>query len=172
MDKQEFLKLLAANYQRINSYIFCMVPNQADSEDIMQETIILMWEKFDQYVPDSNFIAWALTIAKFKILSYLRDASRSKVHFDDSVVEMIESTSMSKQNNENMSDKIAAIKKCIEKLPVNERKIIQLKFSRGLDNNKLSKSLGISTATIYRRLSKIYLSLLVCINRSLNVEEI
>ena len=172
MKKQEFLKLLAANYQRINSYIFCNVPNQADSEDIMQETMVLMWEKFNEYNPGTNFAAWALTIAKYKILSYKRDKSRNRIHFDDNVVELIEDVSRAKQTKDNMPDKIGAMKKCIEKLPGNERKIIQLKYAKGFSNDKLSSSLEISIPTIYRRLTKIYLNLLICINKSLNTEEI
>ena len=172
MEKREFVELLTQNYCRINSFIFCMVPNEVDSEDIMQETTALMWEKFDQYRPGTNFVAWALTIAKYKILSYQRDKGRNRIQFDDQVMEMIETASKTRLANDNMVEKVTALKKCIQKLPKKERKIIQLKYSNGLSNKMLADSEGISVPTIYRYLSRIYLNLLHCINRSLSPEKL
>ncbi len=150
MDKGKFVELLTQNYCRINSFIFCLVPNEADSEDLMQETTALMWEKFDQYKSGTNFVAWALTIAKYKILSYQRDKKRNRIQFDDQVAEMIEAASKAKLTHDNTVDRVTALKKCIQKLPKKERKIIQLKYSNGLSNKTLADNEGISVPTIYR----------------------
>ena len=171
-DKREFVELLTQNYCRINSFIFCMVPNEVDSEDIMQETTALMWEKYDQYKLGTNFVAWALTIAKYKILSYQRDKQRNRIHFDDQVTDMIETAKKAKLTNDNIIEKVTALKKCIQKLPIKERKLIQLKYSNGLSNKALADSEGVSMPTIYRYLSRIYLNLLNCINQSLSPEEL
>lgn len=172
MDKREFVELLTKNYCRINSFIFCMVPNEVDSEDIMQETTALMWEKFDHYKPGTNFIAWALTIAKYKILSYQRDKQRNRIQFDGQVTEMIESQSKAKLANDNTIEKVTVLKKCIQKLPKKERKLIHSKYSNGLANKTLADNEGISVPTIYRYLSRIYLNLLICMKQSLSPEEL
>ncbi|MEN6308397.1 MAG: sigma-70 family RNA polymerase sigma factor [Anaerohalosphaeraceae bacterium] len=172
MEKREFIELLTKNYCRINSFIFCMVPNETDSEDIMQETTALMWEKFDQYKPETNFVAWALTVAKFKILSYQRDKKRNRIQLDEHVSEMIEATSKARLTNDTTADKIIALKKCIQKLSRKERNLILLKYSNGLSNDKLADREGISMPTIYRYLSRIYLNLLHCINQSLSPKEL
>lgn len=172
MEKKEFIELLTKNYCRINSFIFCMVPNEVDSEDIMQETTALMWEKFDQYKSGTNFVAWALTIARYKILSYQRDKKRNRIQFDDQVTEMIETASRAKLINDNTVEKISALKQCIQKLPKKQRKIIQLKYSNGLSNKILADNEGISVPTVYRYLSRIYLNLLNCVNQSLTPEEL
>ena len=172
MNKNEFIELLTQNYCRINSFIFCMVPNEADSEDIMQETTALMWEKFNQYEPGTNFLAWALTIAKYKIMSYQRDKKRNRIQFDDQVTEMIETASKAKLTNDNSIEKIDALKKCLQKLPQKERQVVQLKYSNGQSNKTLADSQGVSVPTIYRHLSRIYLNLHNCINRNLSPEEL
>ncbi|MBN2513819.1 MAG: sigma-70 family RNA polymerase sigma factor [Sedimentisphaerales bacterium] len=172
MDRREFVELLTQNYCRVNSFIFCMVPNEVDSEEIMQETTVLMWEKFDQYKSGTNFVAWALTIAKYKILSYQRDKQRNHIQLEDQVAEMVETASKAKLTNDNTVVKVAALKKCIQKLPQKDRKIIQLKYSNGLSNKTLADNEGVSLPTIYRHLSRIYLILLNCINHSLSIEEL
>jgi RNA polymerase sigma-70 factor (ECF subfamily) len=149
-----------------------MVPNEVDSEDIMQETTAFMWEKFDQYTSGTNFVAWALTIAKYKILSYQRDKKRNRIQFDDQVSEMIETASEAKFTHDNTAEKVAALRKCIRKLPQKHLKLIRLKYSNGLSNKMLADREGISVPTIYRYLSRIYLNLLNCINQNFNPEEL
>ena len=170
MDKRKFVKLLTQNYCRINSFIFCMVPNEIDSEDIMQETTVLMWEKFNQYKPGTNFVAWALTIAKYKILSYQRDKQRNRIHFDDQVIEMIEAASKAKFTSDNTVEKVTALKKCIQKLPRKQRTILQQKYSNGLSTKMLAHGQGVSVPTVYRYLSRIYINLHNCINQVLSSE--
>ena len=172
MEESQFVNLLTVNYNRINSYIFCMVHNEADADDIMQETTALMWDKFDQFKTGTNFVAWALTIAKYKILSYQRDKSRNRIQFDDRVVELIEQAAKSKQLSDNTSEKISLLKTCIEKLPEKEHQIISLKFSNSFSNKKLSERVGVSVPTIYRHLARVYANLLNCINQNLNAEKI
>jgi RNA polymerase sigma factor (sigma-70 family) len=46
-------------------------------EDIVAETIVVIWEKFDTYNPGSSkFLTWAIGIARFKILEALRKAKK------------------------------------------------------------------------------------------------
>jgi RNA polymerase sigma-70 factor (ECF subfamily) len=172
MGKREYIELLTQNYSRIKSFIFCMVPNEVDSEDIMQETTVIMWEKFDQYQSGTNFVAWALTIAKYRILSYQRDKMRNRIQFDDRVSEMIEAASKAKLTHDDSVEKVTALKKCIRKLSIKEREIIQLKYSNGVSNKILADREGVSVPTIYRYLSRIYSNLLHCINQRLSPEEI
>jgi RNA polymerase sigma-70 factor (ECF subfamily) len=74
-----FLKLLMSNEVRIFSYILRLVPNLADAEDIMQETAGIMWRKFDQFQRTTNFVAWAVEIAHYRILDYRRRERRSPI---------------------------------------------------------------------------------------------
>ena len=130
-----------------------------------------MWEKFDQYKPGTNFVAWAMTIANFKIMSYRRDQARNRIRFDDHVIEMIETVSREKLSQDNTAEKIAMLKNCIKKLPRKERQLIQSKYSGDYSNSKLAERLGISIATIYRRLSNFFSNLLKCINKHSIISE-
>ena len=149
-----------------------MVPNDADCEDIMQETTSLMWKKFDEFHPGSNFTAWAMTIAKFKILSYQRDRARSRIRFDENVIEKIEQASKDKLLSDNAPDKISFLKECIGKLDKNDLDIVQLKYTNSLTNKILANRVGVSIPTLYRHLSRIYANLLKCINNKLSAENI
>ena len=79
----EFLRLLMANQKRIYAFILATVPNRQDADDLFQETVLLMWSKFDDFQRGTSFVAWGITVAKYQILS-VRSATRcgafSSVH--------------------------------------------------------------------------------------------
>ena len=64
---EAFLQLLTANQSRIMGFILAMVPNRSVADDILQETTLLMWEKFKNFQDGTNFTAWGISIAKNKI---------------------------------------------------------------------------------------------------------
>ncbi len=45
----EFLRLIMANQKPIYALILGMIPNRDDAEDIFQETVLVMWSKFDSF---------------------------------------------------------------------------------------------------------------------------
>ena len=53
-----------------------LIANHNDADDIMQETTIVMYEKFDSFEKGSDFLSWANTIAKYKTLEFLKKRKR------------------------------------------------------------------------------------------------
>ena len=58
-----------ANHKRIYAFILGMVANYQDAEDIFQQTILIMWSKFDRYERGTSFTSWGATVAKYEILN-------------------------------------------------------------------------------------------------------
>ena len=42
-----FLRLFLQNQRRLYAYILTLLPNRADADDVLQETSLVMWDKFD-----------------------------------------------------------------------------------------------------------------------------
>ena len=66
----EFVRLYTANSRRVYAYILTLLPNRTDAEDVFQDVGTLLWEKFGEFTPGSQFGAWACRIAYFKALKY------------------------------------------------------------------------------------------------------
>ena len=65
-EKAPFAKLMRANYSRFCVYIINLFSNDADADDLMQETATMIWENFDRFEPGPSFVSRAVTIAKFQ----------------------------------------------------------------------------------------------------------
>ncbi len=41
-------------------------------DDVLQDTLAVMWKKFDNFKIGTDFVAWGKTIARYKIMNHLK----------------------------------------------------------------------------------------------------
>ena len=56
-------------------YIYALVHNMNDAEDIYQQTSVILWRKFEEYEAESDFFRWASIIARYEVLNFFRTSS-------------------------------------------------------------------------------------------------
>ena len=74
--QQRFLSLFLRSEREIFRYVAALVPNVADAEDIVQQTALVLWEKFDAYDPGLPFTPWACRFALNKTRQWLERRQR------------------------------------------------------------------------------------------------
>lgn len=159
-----FMELFSSNYGRIMSFIYTLVPNASDAEDIMQETAKVLWEKFDEFVIGTNFVSWAVTIAKYQVLSY-RSRYNTKISLNSHLIETL--SEEAKAPLDGGHARLDALRQCIQKLNQNDRKFIQCRFEKRMTAKVLSKQIGVAMNTIYRNESRILAVLMNCVSKAL-----
>lgn len=53
-------------------FVQMLLPSVHDAEEVLQETSIVLWNKWDQYDPERDFVKWACGIARYEVFRYLR----------------------------------------------------------------------------------------------------
>ena len=165
-----FVELLLPNQRRIQAFILTLVPNINDAEDIYQETVSEMWSKFESFTVGTDFIAWAVTIAKYKVLTFISKQKRSKVHFNSQIIGILESQAMSKMNS--VQKHFDMLEKCLKKLGTKEQLLLKLRYESDLTFQKISDRTGKSASAIHQLIANIHSKLALCIRRTLRLEEI
>src|SRR5439155_15875370 len=74
--QQRFLSLFLRSEREIFRYVAALVPNLADAEDIVQQTAVALWEKFDSYDPNQPFTPWACRFALNKTKQWIERRQR------------------------------------------------------------------------------------------------
>src|SRR5574338_1508768 len=74
--QQRFLSLFLRSEREIFRYVAALVPNVADAEDIVQQTALTLWEKFDAYDPNQPFTPWACRFALNKTRQWVERRQR------------------------------------------------------------------------------------------------
>src|SRR5687767_2642630 len=74
--QQRFLSLFLRSEREIFRYVAALIPNVADAEDIVQQTALVLWEKFDAYDESLPFTPWACRFALNKTRQWLERRQR------------------------------------------------------------------------------------------------
>jgi len=161
-----FMSLVLSGQRRIYFYILSLVIHPSDADDILQDTLALMWSKFREFKPGTDFVAWGKTIARFKVMNYLKKNKSAKLQFDDDVLKLIESES---DQADNLSDRLEIIKKCIQKLSPKEQDLLVMRYQKDFSFKKMAFRIGISKQSAYRSISRIHVKLAKCLRFALGV---
>jgi RNA polymerase sigma-70 factor (ECF subfamily) len=81
--QQEFTQLLQPNLVALNRFVFGMVRNQFDTEDIVQETVVKAFVHFGDFRAESKFKTWLMSIAVNEVRTRRRTEYRSRMTYFD-----------------------------------------------------------------------------------------
>jgi RNA polymerase sigma-70 factor (ECF subfamily) len=150
---------------RIYAYIFTLVPNRADADDLLQQTITVMWRKFDEFIVDRDFVKWGIGIARLEILTYRKEQKRMAARLNPNTIELLETEAQ--QVLHYLDDRIEALRNCLSKLTDKQRNLIYLRYNKNCTLQNISDYLNRPIHTIYRCLIKINDTLLRCMRNNL-----
>ena len=169
---QRFMCLYTSHSRRIYGYILCFMPDWADADDLLQEISAVMWSKFDQFEPNTNFMHWALKIARYVIANHQRKVQVRKrlIHVSPELLDSIAQTAQTSDLFQH-DDRSDALQHCIKRLKERDARIIHWRYEKGLSAQKIGKRLGRGADAVYKSLSRIYQMLLTCIERRLTTED-
>ena len=161
-----FFQLYMDSHKNLYAYVLAMVHNQSDASDILQETVTVMWRRFDEYDRSKKFLAWGIAIARNLIKKHFRDRKNSRIQFDDELVKKIEKSTI--EQIANSDKKIRALKQCCEMLDDGNQLLLQLRYDNGLTIKSIASKLGRPLAGMYKKYSRLHQALLHCIEDRLN----
>ncbi len=80
-NQQEFTELLEPNLLALNRFVFGMVRNHFDAEDIVQETVAKAFIHFADFRAESKFKTWLMSIAVNEVRTRRRREFRSRLSY-------------------------------------------------------------------------------------------
>jgi RNA polymerase sigma-70 factor (ECF subfamily) len=162
-----FLRLFLENERRLYGYILTLLANQADADDVLQESSMVMWDKFDEQHPPDDFAAWGCRIAYFKVLDFFKKSRRSRVRFSQAMLERVVETLVEQADSLQLDERRDALDGCIAKLRPRERDLLARRFAEGATTRSTAEQVGRSADAVYKMLAKIRVKLFDCVSRAL-----
>ena len=164
---ERFLRLLMENRGAIYAYTLSKVHNQSDADDIMQDAVTLMWRKFAEFEPGTNFVGWGISFSRNLVMKYFDKRRRSRLRFSDNVIEDIENRIKTKLQHDEAGRRLEALKGCVKKLDKNDLHLIQMRYTEKMSARSISDIADMSIHKIYRTMIRIHKSLEMCVRRTI-----
>lgn len=162
----EFAGLLRLHTSQILAYINSLLLNWNDADDLFQDTCLVLWQRFDEFRPGTNFLAWALRIADHKVMKFQAKRSRSAA-FTASLRDTLK-TDFADRTPEESSANLSTLSDCLDKLPPNDQRIVKLCYVESIPIRRIADAMGRPPKGIEKSLYRIRQWLLQCVRREVN----
>lgn len=152
-DSQAQMKIYRLYYKAMYNTSLYITKNEAEAEDIMQESFLKAFRLLPSVELESGFGGWLKKIVINKSLDAVR---KQKIHFEEveQLPEEVDTTSYQEDQSESVSEKIAKIKRALNLLPEKYRVVLSLNLLEGYDHDEIGTILGITPSTSRAQLSR------------------
>lgn len=162
----EFIQQLTAAQGSLRAYILASLGNKSGTADVLQRTNLKLWKNASNYQSGTKFIQWALTLAKYEILSYCRDKSRDRHVYPEDLAALMLDTASRELGDPN--DRSEALEHCLEKLSHKQHEVLQLRYYEEQSISQMATALQRTEDAVKAVLVRIRKALQECIERRLN----
>lgn len=164
----EFTNLLTGHQQRLYRYIVSLLGNVDAAWDVLQESNRVLLEKRGEFEFGTSFVNWALTVAQFQTLAWLRNQKRDRLIVNAEIVELLAEDAVG-------TDALAearqnALNTCLKSLSEEHQELVHRRYHRSENLTELSVRTGRSVNALKQLFFRLRNSLTNCIQHHLELE--
>lgn len=142
----EFEILLNECKNAVDRFVWFKLSSKADADDVLQDTYLTAFQKFDTLADKSHFKAWIISIARNKCNDYYRRKAKSvDVSIDERTEQPLTASRYGYVEQHDVYD-------TLESLSENDKQIINLFYIQGYNQSEISQRLNIPIGTVKSRL--------------------
>ena len=142
----EFEILLNECKNAVERFVWFKLSSKADADDVLQDTYLTAFQKFDTLADKSHFKAWIISIARNKCNDYYRRKAKSvDVSIDELTEQPLTASRYGYVEQHDVYD-------TLESLSENDKQIINLFYIQGYNQSEISQRLNIPIGTVKSRL--------------------
>jgi len=140
----------------------------ADAEDIVQQTALVLWEKFAAYDPSQPFTPWACRFALNKTRQWVERKQRWQALLAGGLAE--ELAQRREELRPEFDLQLRHLEGCLGKLPAEQFALIEGYYYRRDGMETLATNSGRTIAATYKMLQRVRLALQACIENAAKPE--
>lgn len=157
-------QLFVAHQSHLLAFILALHPMPAEAEDVLQETFLVVTARAHTFADGTNFLAWACTIARFKVLEARRRGGREAARLSDAAVESLAADGPGESFFE---PRLAALRECLGKLAPRAREVVWLRYQGFREPEEIAREIGWTPGAVRVALTRARAALRDCVEARL-----
>lgn len=163
-ERRAFERLIGETESRAYSLALQLTRNKFDAEDLVQDTVVKAWRRFDTYLPGRPFLNWLLRIMQRTYLDTLRrnnpirraESLHSMISPSDGEVQEIQIVDQgpTPERETQYRELSVSIHASLAKLPDLYRSAIELCDFEGMSYSEIAARQGTTIGTIRSRIHR------------------
>lgn len=159
------MKALTDHQVQLEGYIAASIGDYSHAPDVLQRTNVVLWRKAQQLRSIDEFLPWAIKIAKFEVLAFVRDQRRERLVFCPEVVDAMLKTAERAVDEVPLQQE--ALRACLKHLPRRMVELLNMRYVAGDSIAEIAATSDRSVDSVKSQLKRIRRSLADCIERRL-----
>lgn len=153
-------QLFVAHQGKVLAFILSLQPGFSAADDILQETFLVVSRKADAFEVGTNFLAWACTIARFKVLEFRRRQTSASPQLSD---EALHSLTAEIAEEAFFDERLAVLRGCLHRLAPRARELIWQRYHGGHEPEEIAREISWTPGAVRVALSRARASLRECV---------
>lgn len=166
---EQFVTRFTRSEPALRAFIRSLLPSWEDTIEVMQNTSLVLWRKFDTFDQNTEFLKWAFVVARFEVLKYRRTIARDRHVFDEDLIKQLAQESA--EESDSLEAERIALRSCLAKLPKAQQDLVKSAYEPGTKIKDLAQQIGKSATALYKSLNRTRQRLLTCIEHTMKQEK-
>ncbi|MEM7599956.1 MAG: sigma-70 family RNA polymerase sigma factor, partial [Verrucomicrobiota bacterium] len=163
---------LTESQTALRGYCRASLGHGEEAAEALQRTNIILWKKNGDWDRSTEFMKWAVAVAKFEVLGVIRDRNRERERyvFDSDVVEMMAEESQVDTHQASQSEATDALEACLSRLSEKNREVLSAYYSQGYSVKEVADRFGKGLSSVKVMLLRLRRKLGECIEQKMTGE--
>lgn len=152
------------------AYARSLLGNYAEADDAVQEAMLVVVKKYDQFQEGTSMLAWCRAIVRLEVLRIKQQHHRERSLVERMLDDAIDATFDEFQTSQRRDDARVwhdALERCLGRVPKRGRKVLQARFVDELSYRQIGQRVGMTLEAVRKALFRLKKQLRACVETSL-----
>lgn len=165
---ENLVLLLTQHQELLFRYIFSLVACEADARDILQETSLALYRKFEAYDASRPFLPWAYRFAYLQVQKHREKSAKSPLLFSEDVMDLLAHDR--ERIEPELDQRLQLLDGCLAKLTPQDKELVTSRYAMRQGAEEMMQRFAMSRRTLFRNLELLRQRLHDCVTRQLQSE--
>ena len=165
--RDRILKEALACRTQLTAYARSLLGNYNEAEDAVQEAMLVVVKKFDQFQEGTSILAWCRAIVRLEVLRMRQQRSRSLAErlLDDAIDAAFEEF-QTDQRSDDKESWVEALESCLNRVPKRGQKVLKARFVEELSYQQIGERIGMTLEAVRKALFRVKKQVRTCVETS------
>lgn len=156
------------------AYARSLLGNYAAADDVLQEALLVVVKKYDQFQEGTSMLAWCRSIVRIEVLRAKQRQQRQRTLaerlLDDAIDAAFDEFQAARRHDEAETWR-EALRRCLERVPEHGQGVLRARFADELSYQQIGEQLGMTIEGVRKALFRHKKQVRSCVETSLRAAQ-
>lgn len=166
LEREDFRRRFQEVQDDLRAYCLAVCRDWVHAEDIVQETALILWQRYGDYDATRPFGAWARGVATRRLLKHRERQARQGPVLSSAAVSALADAAAA-ATEPAADQRLEALQSCLKALDERQRRLVDLRFGQDLPLQGVAAAVGAGVEAVGKALQRLRDRLGDCVQRRL-----